>query len=198
MLGHESSMLRHAANRGLPVPACHARGEVRACGMPVEQALLLEWFDGTPLRQIIIGAARNKDVEAARGAIAVLVSMMARIRLSGFADRDFALAQILVAADAPPAEGALWIDLEATMFSDAEDPVGTAIMTATALSSVWNATCDAELFRHTFNAIMHQVPAPKGGWATIIDRVNGAVYKRVDKAIRHDRVDAPAPVLKAG
>ncbi len=178
-LEREAQALAATRRADLPVPCVLATGKRGRA----ESALVLQWFDGRrPLRD----AAPDE-----RGR-AVLTDMLGRVRLAGFADKDFGAHNLLV----DDALDVVWVDLERAYEASPDDADATMRTCGAALASWWIATKgNPSELAACFADLQHRAPEPQDGWQVILEPINQYMHKKVAALIERGWIDTPAQSL---
>lgn len=198
---NEIRMLRDAAEAQLPVPSVLAQGSHRRMGMCFGWAILMPWLDGyCRMQDWVRSAAVRGDVETVRAGRWIVVDLLGRIREAGFADRDFGLHNVMVRVDAHNSSQAFdahWLDLEFAHRAAACDEQVNADTIGGMLANWWVNTRGDEqehlsMARELTKKLMTRVCSTRLG----VERVNVAMSRRIERAVRRSKFDRPPPPLE--
>ncbi len=197
---NEMRMLRDAAEARLPVPSVLAQGSHRRMGMCFGWAILMPWLDGyCRMQDWVRSAALRGDVATVRTGRWIVVDLLGRIRKAGFADRDFGLHNVMVRVDAHNSSQAFdahWLDLEFAHRAAASDEQVNADTIGGMLANWWVNTRGDEqehlaMARELTKKLMTRVCSTRLG----VERVNVAMSRRIERAVRRSKFDRPPPPL---
>jgi len=181
-LDREAAVTQAAQEAGLPVNRLRGRAWRRRLGFMVEQGLIWTWIDdATP-----IYTSRHAEIVA---------ELFGRMRLAGFADKDFGAHNLLL-----DAEGRIyWTDLERAYRASVDDADATARSAGSLLASWWEASGgDTEAARVLWRAIQSAAPMPAGGWHATVAQVNQSMMKKCEQLMARNRLKAMPPEVDAG
>lgn len=197
-VAHEWEMLLATEKAGLVTPKPLALGERRCFGLVKEEALLMEYFEGcTRLRDIALNAAESNDAATLDTVEQAMIDRLGAIRHAGFADDDFGAHNLITpVSDDTLSQPPMWIDLETAFAAEPDDPDATIRSVRITFTGWWTATGgDQKRLQGLFERTVAMLPEPSGGWSRSIDALNASMLRRVQKAIRLDRIDRPPEPL---
>ena len=195
---HEWAMLLATERAGLVTPKPIALGALRRFGMIIEQALLMELFDGcTRLRDVAMRAAEANDAATLDTLEAAMIDRLGAIRHAGFADDDFGAHNLITpVADDTLSQPPVWIDLETAFVAEPYDPDATIRSVRITFAGWWTATGgDQDRLQRLFERTAATLPEPTGGWSEHVYALNESIERRVRKAIRLGRIARPPEPL---